>query len=748
MDIRLFQKINLRLRYLISFLMIFIVVTLFSVILYSFYQDNNIRYVNTSTLEKFTYAADNISNMVQHLDTVAATTPLENTLTCDQGKISIQTDTQVFVALEKLESRLTEGIHAFFFIRGDKYIYTSKDKMYYNKFESEMSVLYDLSMSMFYYKMNSITDYGLIKILTRNGKSNALARIIPYPISEKNTCGLLIFLIPGDIVYRELENYLGQITGDTYIADRRSNILYQYLPEGNSHVPFRQLILRRGVGLQSIDAEHILLSVNHAESGLIYLLCTNKDVFYGSIQEQLQRFRVYIICLLILLAILSVWMLMFNYKPINHLVADITGKSNRHLYGNEISLIRDYYQRTVDKVDSLNTRLSTLTPMVAQQFLYKWVHGQIPDRSSFEVLARYAGLVFPHPYFTVIYVLPFVDYSENDLIYEQIPAMIDRAVFPQKMILTGNLRDENAFFMIVNFNRLSGNEEELRAISKHLCALLEKNRICKCRFGVGSISEDPLSMNVSLAEARTVVQLSSNVNEEVCFYHSSMRKVNSSDELPEMSPLLVSILTGAIHRGENSLAHQALHDILDQISFGTSSFLLYRFYSGNIVNLLLHLAKTKEIPIDQARLQPLLNIKSKQEFDGKIVVFLDELCDAVRQRQINSDIQERDQLLAYIMEHFTDADLSIQIVADATGIRKSRISDIVKADFGLNFGQYISYLRLNEFKRLLVETDRTIADLVNEIGYIDVSNFLRKFKITEGMTAGQYRKQYMDESID
>ncbi len=37
MDIRLFQKINLRLRYLISFLMIFIVVTLFSVILYSFY---------------------------------------------------------------------------------------------------------------------------------------------------------------------------------------------------------------------------------------------------------------------------------------------------------------------------------------------------------------------------------------------------------------------------------------------------------------------------------------------------------------------------------------------------------------------------------------------------------------------------------------------------------------------------------------------------------------------------------------
>ena len=48
-------------------------------------------------------------------------------------------------------------------------------------------------------------------------------------------------------------------------------------------------------------------------------------------------------------------------------------------------------------------------------------------------------------------------------------------------------------------------------------------------------------------------------------------------------------------------------------------------------------------------------------------------------------------------------------------------------------------MRLQKFKRLLTETDKTIKDCVMEIGYCDVPNFLRKFKSIEGMTPGQYR---------
>ena len=84
--------------------------------------------------------------------------------------------------------------------------------------------------------------------------------------------------------------------------------------------------------------------------------------------------------------------------------------------------------------------------------------------------------------------------------------------------------------------------------------------------------------------------------------------------------------------------------------------------------------------------------------------------------------------------------MSIQLAADELSLRKSQIASILKEDVGQNFVQYISYLLMNEFKRMLVETDMTIQEIVAAIGYSDVSNFLRKFKSIEGITAGQDRK--------
>lgn len=57
----------------------------------------------------------------------------------------------------------------------------------------------------------------------------------------------------------------------------------------------------------------------------------------------------------------------------------------------------------------------------------------------------------------------------------------------------------------------------------------------------------------------------------------------------------------------------------------------------------------------------------------------------------------------------------------------------------MGFPQYISLLRINEVKRLLVETQQPIQEIIRSTGYLDVSNFIRRFKTLERMTPGQYR---------
>ena len=54
------------------------------------------------------------------------------------------------------------------------------------------------------------------------------------------------------------------------------------------------------------------------------------------------------------------------------------------------------------------------------------------------------------------------------------------------------------------------------------------------------------------------------------------------------------------------------------------------------------------------------------------------------------------------------------------------------------------FISAPDYKRIVenptVHTDSTIRDLVLQVGYNDVPNFLRKFKSIEGVTPSQYRQ--------
>ena len=69
------------------------------------------------------------------------------------------------------------------------------------------------------------------------------------------------------------------------------------------------------------------------------------------------------------------------------------------------------------------------------------------------------------------------------------------------------------------------------------------------------------------------------------------------------------------------------------------------------------------------------------------------------------------------------------------------MSRFFKQETGCSFIQYITMIRMDCAKELLINSDMQIKDIVAQIGYIDVANFVRKFKTYEGVTPGQYREK-------
>lgn len=51
----------------------------------------------------------------------------------------------------------------------------------------------------------------------------------------------------------------------------------------------------------------------------------------------------------------------------------------------------------------------------------------------------------------------------------------------------------------------------------------------------------------------------------------------------------------------------------------------------------------------------------------------------------------------------------------------------------------VNNLKVEHVKKLLDETDLTLKNIIDQVGYIDPSGFIRKFKQYVGMTPGQYK---------
>ena len=102
--------------------------------------------------------------------------------------------------------------------------------------------------------------------------------------------------------------------------------------------------------------------------------------------------------------------------------------------------------------------------------------------------------------------------------------------------------------------------------------------------------------------------------------------------------------------------------------------------------------------------------------------FLRDLCFAL---QACDDLSVR--MERYIDLHVLHYTFSVQNMANHFSVSQ------------IELRQYVWERRLEKAMELLENTDRPIRDVVQSVGYIDVSNFTRKFRMATGYTPGEYR---------
>ena len=83
--------------------------------------------------------------------------------------------------------------------------------------------------------------------------------------------------------------------------------------------------------------------------------------------------------------------------------------------------------------------------------------------------------------------------------------------------------------------------------------------------------------------------------------------------------------------------------------------------------------------------------------------------------------------------------LSLQDVAAAVGRTPSHLANAIRRETGLTVGDWLREHRMAEARRLLRETDTSVERLASQVGYTDVTHFIRTFRRAHGVTPRVWR---------
>ena len=92
-------------------------------------------------------------------------------------------------------------------------------------------------------------------------------------------------------------------------------------------------------------------------------------------------------------------------------------------------------------------------------------------------------------------------------------------------------------------------------------------------------------------------------------------------------------------------------------------------------------------------------------------------------------------------------ELTLEIIAAAVKLSRSRVCDLIKSETGMPPGVYIKTLRMERAYNLLRATSLEIKQVMLEVGIKDSSHFARDFKHRYGLTPSEHRAQRVAEQM-
>lgn len=612
----------------------------------------------------------------------------------------------------------------------DNYVFSDTSsytlKNFYKQIDNTENIHSELSEVL-----TSITEPTFIK----NTEKNLLYYAVPY-ISNNDIVGCIIFSINMKTI-----NSIINSSG----SDRHSIIIdnnYNITNLSNSNISeYKDKIADYILSIENNLKKEEAFTDTHNNNNIfltklpivnLYFLCvTPSNNLFAELSHVTKLLIITIILTFMLGSIAITISLKLNYKPINHL-KELSKKMNientndsKYNEYNEFDLIENTLYSLREKNTELEYELSKNIPLMQNLKLNELINGTVSDSSRFLKEAAELGLKFTSKYHAIILIR---NKNSANIIITSLTDTISKYNIQNFII--------DYEFLVTNFvNELS---VFLVGLSKPTINLAKRQPLDRdIIMSIGSVQEDINLLAKSYIDSRTNLEVFKTIDNNQLIKSF----INKYDEILKDVNLL-------INNNNFDEASIRISLLLSELQKEKLPFKLVRsVYFELIIMYNNYIDKNKHVfNYPNIDLLTLYQIKSLDELNDVFKEISSELLVIIKNKKnFKAPKLAVEKIKEYILDNYTDYSFSLQLVSDNFNVSLSYLSQYFKDKTGMTILDYITNLKINKSKELLINSDLTLRDIADQMGYSNVSSFIRRFKQVTSMTPGEFKKNNLKE---
>ncbi|MBD2844362.1 helix-turn-helix domain-containing protein [Paenibacillus sp. IB182496] len=439
------------------------------------------------------------------------------------------------------------------------------------------------------------------------------------------------------------------------------------------------------------------------------------------------------------------------YNPVERLIRQgrtVFARRDAEVGGNEFDYLSECLSYMHEQSESLRRHLHKLEPTLREQFLARLVKGRIPQARDIERERERLGLIGRARYLALV-VMPEKLYKETRFLPEEAPVVAFAIANVAKELLAKHqlqgeviVGDEAESIVLLHDDDLAERDAQAAAIHRYaeaVCEALEQYMSFSVSIGAGGWKEGLLQVPASYREALLALQ---------CRLFRSGNSVNYYDgDSPKKQPLfaypreLEGELLDRLLRGDGEGARAAMHAFAEAIRVTESYNLIHQSCHVLLSSIIRSLEAQGIGLLDIMENNWFEQLKSRQTMDEIVDWFLDVLFplygDILAQSRKLSGRAAVQKVWQHVKDNIGET-VSLTECAELVGMSPSYLSRQFRKEAGIAFVDFVMSCKVEEAKRLLRDTERSVQDIAQEVGYSE-RNLNRVFQRLASMSPGQFR---------